>query len=313
MMQTANLYKSYHSRTGSVDANQGIDLVIEPGKIIALVGPNGAGKSTLVRQLVGLLKPDRGSITLDGAPFDPANEPQRRRIAYVPQSPWLVNDLTVEEALYLIARLNHFSPVEARERVGSYLDRFQMGGKRAYMTHRLSGGESRILNLGYSFMSAADYFFLDEPTNDLSPGMRRNLWQELFNLRAAGKSVFIVTHNLLDIQQRVDRVVFMSQGRFILDDSPQNLIRSLSHQLRLTITFTKPPGPEAMRALEKAVAETGADKAQVSWTNDAITVVVGSQHLAAIAYSLFSDKRIESIDVHTASLEDVYERVVTDD
>ncbi|MEO0107487.1 MAG: ABC transporter ATP-binding protein [candidate division WOR-3 bacterium] len=311
MIEIIGITKIYCQRDKRVLANENINLQIKKGEIIALLGPNGAGKTTLVKQIVGILKPTSGHILLDGRDLILNRETLKSRIAYVPQVPWILGDLPMYNALYIIARLNHKNHKESKQAVENFLYKFNLSGKKERPISSLSGGEARILNFGYATMGSADYFFLDEPTNDLSPGMRKILWDYIFSIKECGKSVFLVTHNLLDIQQRVDRVLFMNKGKIILDDRPETIINNLGKELTIYVRYRIPLDVLTRQELIHEIRQVCS--VPVYFINSSeVKLITESEQLNILLKLLYEKKDIENMYIYPPTLEDIYHKIIVE-
>jgi ABC-type cobalamin/Fe3+-siderophores transport system ATPase subunit len=175
-----HLVKCYPGQTQP--ANNDITLQIEVGEIFGILGENGAGKSTLVRQMVNLMRSTSGSIHLFGQ--DIASNPHcvTLNVGYMPQDGRALNQLTVGEALYFTAHLRGKSRADARKERDLLLDLWQIQSLRDKISTRLSGGQKRLLQIAVAMAGAPPVLILDEPTNDLDPQRRVQVWNVLRQL-----------------------------------------------------------------------------------------------------------------------------------
>jgi ABC-2 type transport system ATP-binding protein len=212
-IEVSDLRKSF----GKVEVLKGVSLRVEQGKLLALLGPNGAGKTTTVRILATLLRPDGGTARVFG--HDVVQEPDavRRRVSLTGQFASVDDDLTGIENLIMVARLLGFSWRQARERANELLQAFGLSDAADRQVKKYSGGMRRRLDIAASIVIAPDILFLDEPTSGLDPRSRRQVWEIVRALLAAGTTVLLTTQYLEEADQLADRVVIIDHGKVIAD------------------------------------------------------------------------------------------------
>ncbi len=213
------LSKTFRGRVVLDDVN----LRVRTGEVFALLGPNGAGKTTTISILTTLLRPDAGTATVAGYEVTAAPEEVKRRIALTGQSAAVDEVLTGRENLVMIARLSGLTPRGAADRAADLLDRFDLrdAGDRRVRTY--SGGMRRRLDVALSFVVAPVVLFLDEPTTGLDTRSRRELWNVIRSLAAAGTTVFLTTQYLEEADQLADRIAVLSGGRIVAEGTPEQL------------------------------------------------------------------------------------------
>ena len=228
------LSKTYASHARP--ANQAITLQIPRGEIFGLLGDNGAGKTTLVRQMVNLARPDGGRILFQGHPVqeDPLRIP--RQVGYMPQGGQLLNHLTVGEILFHTAFLRgHRRPMAHAER-DRLLQLLHLESLCHQSSGRLSGGERRLLQLAIALVGSLPVLILDEPTNQLAPQRKQQVWDLLRSLhREQGTTIILVTHDAVEAEKIVQRVGILRAGQLVALGQPQELKQRLGSQLRLEI------------------------------------------------------------------------------
>jgi ABC-2 type transport system ATP-binding protein len=187
----------------------GVDLDIAAGDSVALLGANGSGKTTTLRCIVGLARPDSGTIRIDG--IDAARRPMeaRRRMSYLPQKSTFPQTLTVRETLATVARLRRADryAVQREVELCGLTDLADAG-----IAH-LSGGERQRLAMAVAFMPDADLYIFDEPSANLDPAASRILFQRARDLKRAGRTLLFTTHVPGDVRHLASRVVFLRDGR----------------------------------------------------------------------------------------------------
>jgi len=221
-------------RFGNFVAVDNVSLEVAPGEIFGFLGPNGAGKSTTIRILCGLLTPSSGTATVAGFDVATQSEDIRRSIGYMSQKFSLYDDLSVIENIEFFAGI-YGVPAEKFEARRDYV--LKMAGladKRDTMTHLLSGGWKQRLALGCAILHEPPILFLDEPTSGVDPMARRDFWDLIYTLSAAGHTIFVTTH-YMDEAEYCHRIALMGGGKMIALGSPDELKASLGegHLLNL--------------------------------------------------------------------------------
>jgi ABC-2 type transport system ATP-binding protein len=213
-----NLVKKF----GDFTAVDHVSLQVGKGEIFGFLGPNGAGKSTTIRVLCGLLTPTSGRASVNG--FDVAREAEtiRRNIGYMSQKFSLYGDLTVEENIHFFSGIYGVPKNLRDERKEFVLKMAGLEERRATMTHLLSGGWKQRLALGCAILHDPQILFLDEPTSGVDPIARRAFWDLIYELSAAGRTIFVSTHYMEEAEY-CHRLALMYRGRVIALGSPQSL------------------------------------------------------------------------------------------
>ena len=226
-------------RFGSVAANDGISLRGRPGEVVGLLGHNGAGKTTLVSQLVGLLRPDAGTIhvgTVDAVTHPAA---ARRRVALQSQAQAPVDGLTPRSAIEIACRLRGLSKSESRSAAEALCEELDIGtwiDRRALPEGAgLSGGIRRLTSFAMAAAAPTPLLVLDEPTNDVDASRRRLLWDAVRRRADEGAGVLLVTHNVTEAERIVDELVILDRGRVVASGSPAQLRGTGDSDLRLEL------------------------------------------------------------------------------
>jgi ABC-2 type transport system ATP-binding protein len=251
--EVRGLTRRHGSGAHAVLANDSIDLDIPAGAVFGLLGPNGAGKTTLVRQLVGLLKPDAGSISLLGGPLSRAST----TIAYLPQHEAALADLTVALAVETTGRLRGLSATAGRAVRDALIAELGLESLAGRVIGELSGGERRLAAMAATLAGPRPVLVLDEPTTGLDPRARRAVWSALERRRRDdGVTVVLVTHNVLEAESVLERVAVLDAGRVIACDSPGRLKAQVSKEVRLDLIWRdEPPMSDPLVAALAAQAD----------------------------------------------------------
>lgn len=215
---------------GSLVAVNQLSLKIPRGQIYGFIGPNGSGKSTAIRMLCGLLRPTSGAARILGQDLAQAAEQLRLRIGYMTQSFSLYGDLTVLENLQFVARIYDLPRSRRRQAIDHALSQYHLEAKRKAYAASLSGGQKQRLALAAATLHEPSLLFLDEPTSAVDPQNRREFWDELFRLSAAGTTILVSTH-YMDEAERCHRMAILDRGRLVAEGPPLALMRGVPAQV----------------------------------------------------------------------------------
>jgi len=191
---------------GAMPVLQGIDLSLERGRVTAILGPNGAGKTTLIKSILGLTRPDRGIVRLDGRAL--GEDPRlRATMGYMPQIARFPENLTGAELMALLADLRGDALID-RELV----DRLRLGAERAKPLRTLSGGTRQKVNAVLAFLFSPQLLILDEPTAGLDPIASGVLKDKIREETARGKTFLLASHVMTELEELANDVVFLLDG-----------------------------------------------------------------------------------------------------
>jgi len=220
MIRVRNLTRKF----GDFAAVDDISFDVAAGEIFAFLGPNGAGKTTTIKMLTTLMKPNSGSIEIDGLnPQEQQNE-VRKRFGIVFQDPSLDQELTALENLDLHGVLYHVPRKLRRERSEILLKTFELWERRDAVVKTFSGGMKRRLEIARGFLHTPRILFLDEPTLGLDPQSRNQLWTQVKELNQSdGTTVFLTTHYMDEAERVAQRIAVIDHGRIVATGSPGQL------------------------------------------------------------------------------------------
>jgi lipopolysaccharide export system ATP-binding protein len=223
-LTTAALAKSYRGRRVVDD----VSLEVKAGEIVGLLGPNGAGKTTTFYIVVGLIRPDAGTVYLDGKPLTRLAMHQRAHmgIGYLAQEPSIFRKLTVEDNLKAIVETLSLSRSQQLERVRILLEEFNLTALRDMKGYALSGGERRRVELARLLVTSPRFILLDEPFTGIDPIMVQEIQNFIFHLKQQGIGIFITDHRVRETLEITDRAYIMHAGRILQSGTPQELVES---------------------------------------------------------------------------------------
>jgi ABC-2 type transport system ATP-binding protein len=230
-------------RYGPVTAVDGLDLTIEPGEIVAFLGPNGAGKTTTIDMVLGLSRPDAGTVEVYGRA--PRAAVAHGLVSAVMQTGGLLKELTVRETLDLTAALfAHTRPV------AEVLDRAGITAIADRRVGKCSGGQQQRLRFAMALLPEPELLILDEPTTGMDVEGRRDFWTAIRADAERGRTVLFATHYLEEADAYADRVVLVSRGRVVADGTSSE-IRAMSSGRRVSATWdgVGPTDADRLRAL----------------------------------------------------------------
>ena len=234
VLKAESLCKSYIK--GKL-VNDHISLSLGHGEIFGLLGPNGAGKTTLVSQIIGLAKPDTGSISIDDVDIVAKPGYARQACSFQAQTQVPINGLTAKQAIELVGRVRGSDAKTVRVRTQELLKNLEMEEWAAKSAETFSGGMRRLVAFCMAAVAPGRIVILDEPTNDIDPLRRRLLWQEVRTLVATGSAVLLVTHNVLEAERAVDRLAIIDKGKVVSMGTPAALKGNGGLNMRFELTL----------------------------------------------------------------------------
>jgi ABC-2 type transport system ATP-binding protein len=290
VIEVRNLHKAY----GGIMAVEDVSFNVDEGEIFGIIGPNGAGKTTTIESVIGLRKPDGGSVSVLG--LDPQTEARKlgNRIGTQLQEAALPERMKVWEALDLYA-----SFYEKTVPWEPLIEQWGLAEKRNTQFGGLSGGQKQRLFISLALLNDPQIVFLDELTSGLDPQARRATWDLIRAVREQGKTVVLITHFMDEVEALADRVAVIDHGRVIALDTPDDLIASLNRETK--VLFSVPNGFQAARL------ENVSGVSSVNQYDRQITVSGNGPLLANVAAAL-AQHNIAPADlrVQQANLEDVF-------
>jgi ABC-2 type transport system ATP-binding protein len=223
-----------------VNAVDGVSFTVRQGEVMGLLGPNGAGKTTTVGVLTTRVRPTAGSARIGGVDVmrDPVNA--RRQLAVVPQRSNLDRSISIRDNLTFHAAYHGVPARERQPRADALLEQFGLLDRAKDKPDFFSGGQSQRVMIARALMHAPQVLFLDEPTTGLDPAARLFVWDRLRELRDAGVTLVLTTHDMDEAAALVDRVGIMDHGKLLALDTPDALVGALEGEGTLELAADGP-------------------------------------------------------------------------
>jgi ABC-2 type transport system ATP-binding protein len=255
VVEVRDLHKTYrpHVFGPPVHALRGISFAVREGECFGYLGQNGAGKTTTMKVLTGLMTPSSGTATLLGRPC--GDEAARRELGYLPENPYFYEHLTPVEALQFYGRLSGLTAGEVAERTPALLARVRLESAAHRRIRGFSKGMRQRLGLAAALVHRPALLMLDEPLNGLDPSGRQLVKDILLEERQAGRTVFLCSHVLADVQELCDRIVVLHGGVVAREGTMHELLDSRPQSYELTAERVPPELAARIRAAATVLRE----------------------------------------------------------
>lgn len=299
MIQVENLRKSF----GSTHAVDTISFHVKAGEIYGLLGPNGAGKTTTISCISALLKPDDGTVTLDGINLAADPIRARRSLGVVPQEVAIYDTLSARENVSYFASLHGLGGSEMRLRVDESLERVGLDPGSKQQAKKFSGGMKRRLNLAVGLVSRPRVLLLDEPTVGIDPQARIHILDVVRSVQKEGTAILYTTHYLEEAETLCDRVGIMDHGKILAEGTIPELRRLVGEGTVVSLR-----GRFGADELKETVASESSVKILSVEDNAGVVAVTGEKRAAADMLSavLSSNLEIADITMQEPSLQSVF-------
>jgi ABC-2 type transport system ATP-binding protein len=234
VIETQDLTKKYNSFLAVDDLN----LRIKKGEVFGFLGPNGAGKTTSIKMMVGLLKPTKGRVLIEG---EEIKSVEKGKIGVCPQDLVIWDGLTCEENIALIGDMYEVPRNELKEGIKQLLRDLILSDKTKILASQLSGGMKRRLNLAMALIHDPEIVVLDEPSAGLDPQSRLVLWEYIHSLsKEKGKTIILTTHLMEEADRLSDRIAIMDHGKLLVLDTPESLKKKIGRGDVVEIQLSNP-------------------------------------------------------------------------
>jgi len=235
VLEVKQVSKLYENQRGV----HSIDFSMNRGEIVGFLGPNGAGKTTTMRMITGYLNPTHGSITIDGLTMADHPKKARQKIGYLPETPPLYPEMSVQAYLQFIADLRGIPVKQQKRRIGEVVERLGLQGRERQIIRGLSKGYKQRIGLAQAILHNPDLLVLDEPTSGLDPKQIIEIRQLIREL-GENHTVLLSTHILPEINTLCNRVLIINQGRIVLDGHPDQLAHSMGETFEVSLEVKGP-------------------------------------------------------------------------
>jgi ABC-2 type transport system ATP-binding protein len=298
-----------------------IDFSMQRGEIVGFLGPNGAGKTTTMRMITGYLNPTRGQILVDGLSMAEHPKKARRKIGYLPETPPLYPEMTVQSYLKFIANLRDVPAREQKKRISDVIGKLGLQGREQQVIRSLSKGYKQRLGLAQAIVHEPDLLILDEPTSGLDPKQIIEIRQLIKEL-GENHTVLLSTHILPEINAICNRVLIINQGRVVLDEHPENLGRTMGETFEISMEV-KGPWEKVITELHEiphvaTVRIQGEENAAEGEASESVKLQVTANERVDIREAVFyrmanAGFPILEMKRESLSLEDIFLKLTTDE
>ncbi len=304
-IETKNLCKRYSSLLKSrvVNALDNLNLKVEHGKTFGLLGPNGAGKTTLIKILLGIVYPTSGAATLLDISYK--QKDVRQKIGYLPENHRFPNHLTAYEILCLSLMMNGILCRKRKDHIESLIKLVDMERWKNIRLKKFSKGMLQRIGIAQSLVHDPELLILDEPTDGVDPKGRKDIRDLLVKLKEEGKTIFINSHWLSEIELVCDEVAILNRGKLRKQGTLKELVYNTFRQTITVDSDVKQNIAESISAISNSIEVNGdqvvVNVDDVSMLNKIIDVLRGSKH------------NIVEVKRTSENLEDYYINVINND
>ena len=303
-IEVQNLHKSF----AEIKAVQGVSFNVSQGEIFSLLGPNGAGKTTTISMLSCLLKPDEGDALVMGHSIRKDPNGVKSVLGVVPQDIALYEDLTARENLTFWGKMYGLRGLPLKKRVNEVLEVIGLSDRANGRVGKFSGGMKRRVNIGVALLHKPKVIYMDEPTVGIDPQSRRNILDNVVELKNQGMTVLYTTHYMEEAQELSDHIAIMDHGEMIACGTHEELVQIVGEVDRITLTISMLTGDTdtgkilmAWRAID-GVREVSTDEGAITLLADDSHRVLPPVFEAASANKV----RIIGADIQEPNLESVF-------
>ena len=290
---------------GDVHAVADVSFAVERGEIFGMLGPNGAGKTTTIRLMLDIFKPDRGTVSILGGPM---TEEKKERIGYMPEERGLYKDAPLERSLVYLGTLKGLSKAQARQRLGEYLERFDLAEHKGKKVKELSKGMQQKAQIINTILHQPELVIIDEPFTSLDPINMQMVKDLMRELREQGATILMSTHQMHQVEELCDRIVLINKGRDVLYGNLNEIRRRYSGHAVLVQAANG-------QALEQALGQEGLDIAgvvDVSLHNSAtkLTLADGTTPQDVLRALVAQNVVLEKFEIAVPTVDEIFIRVV---
>lgn len=283
----------------NIAAVRQVSFQINPGEIFALLGPNGAGKSSIIRMLVGMTRPDNGSILVSHLDQHYDHVP-RRLLGYLPEDRGLYPDKSIEQNLLYLAQLHGLSKQKALKELAHWLDVFELTERRQEQLKQLSKGNQQKVQLIAAVLHRPALVILDEPFSGLDPINQEKVVEFLKALKAQGMTVILSAHQMAMVEKLADHMLLMAEGQAILAGTLADIRQQAGQQRQIAISCAEAVTTEQ---LQQWLPEMDVELV----TANHFVLRLGPQHsVSACLKRLLNQLELTQVEMQTADLHQLY-------
>ncbi|HXX18462.1 MAG TPA: ATP-binding cassette domain-containing protein [Candidatus Acidoferrum sp.] len=307
----ADLTKAY----GPVTAVDHVSFSVNEGEILGFLGPNGAGKTTTMRILTGFMPATSGTARIAGFDVTTDSLAVRRHIGYLPETPPLYPDMTVESYLDFVLRIKNVPGDKRRARISDAIEKTNLGDKRTELIKRLSRGYKQRVGLAQALVHDPLVIILDEPTVGLDPKQIIEV-RHLIKSLAGTHTIILSTHILPEVSMTCDRVVIINKGKIVAVDTPQNLTTQLKGAQKIHVEAQAPEKPfKELLARIPGASSVEVSPARASGHVTATLEVASGKEVRSLIAANIVEKGWDLYELRgvSLSLEDIFLQLTTDD
>jgi len=289
IVELDKIRKAYDTKV----AVEGLSLTIQPGTMFGLLGPNGSGKSSSIRMMIGITRPDSGTVRLFDKPF---SRDALERIGYLPEERGLYKKMNVLDQLVFLGQLHGLNAATASQRAKVWCDRMQIADVMDKKTEELSKGMQQKIQFIAALLHDPDLIIMDEPFSGLDPVNATLLMDTLLDLRKQGKAILFSTHRMDQVEKLCDEIAIIYQGRLVLEGS-MKAIKSRYPANRIHVHFEGDASFLSHSAIASAKTYTG------------LAEIILSDPLAAqavLAQAIANGTAITRFEVLEPTLEEIF-------
>jgi len=235
VLEVKKVSKVYQNQRGV----HNIDFSMTRGEIVGFLGPNGAGKTTTMRMITGYLNPSKGQILVDGLSMSDHPRKARKKIGYLPETPPLYPEMTVQGYLNFIADLRDVPVRDKKKRIGEVIEKLGLRGRERQIIRSLSKGYRQRVGLAQAILHNPDLLIMDEPTSGLDPAQIIEI-RELIKELGRNHTVLLSTHILPEVNAICNRVLIINQGRIVLDGKTDQLAYTMAENFEVKLEIRGP-------------------------------------------------------------------------
>ncbi|MRW93976.1 ATP-binding cassette domain-containing protein [Duganella sp. FT80W] len=299
LLSVEQISKSYGARK----AVDGVSFQVQRGQTVGLIGPNGAGKSTTVSMICGLLRPDGGSIVLDGETMAQGASGAKRKIGFVPQDLALYEDLSALENLKLFGALYGLKGAPLKQRCEQVLALVNLSDRATEHAASFSGGMKRRLNIAAALLHDPQLLILDEPTVGVDPQSRNAIFDTLEALQAQGRSLIYTSHYMEEVERLADHIVIIDHGKVLANETPAALYQRLPAQAALEVQLAHEPSAALLAGVQALDGVTAVEHAGATLN---IGLSAGPHAAPVLAWLAAQGQSLQHFATARTSLENIF-------